>query len=33
MDLDLLDLYGQASDWTSTKVVGAALAARRADDL
>ena len=24
MDLDLLDLYGQASDWTSTKVVGAA---------
>jgi uncharacterized protein (TIGR03086 family) len=24
MDLDLLDLYGRASDWTSTKVVGAA---------
>ena len=24
MDLDLLDLYGQAGDWTSTKVVGAA---------
>jgi uncharacterized protein (TIGR03086 family) len=24
MDLDLLDLYGQASDWTSTKVEGAA---------
>ena len=23
MDLDLLDLYGRASDWTSTKVVGA----------
>ena len=24
MDLDLLDLYGRASDWTSTKVAGAA---------
>ena len=24
MDLDLLDLYGRASDWTSTKVEGAA---------
>jgi uncharacterized protein (TIGR03086 family) len=23
MDLDLLDLYGRASDWTTTKVVGA----------
>ncbi len=23
MDLDLLDLYGRASDWTSTKVAGA----------
>ena len=23
MDLDLLDLYGRASEWTSTKVVGA----------
>jgi hypothetical protein len=23
MDLDLLDLYGRASDWTSTKVMGA----------
>src|SRR5271163_675928 len=23
MDLDLLDLYGRASDWTSTKVEGA----------
>ena len=23
MDLDLLDLYGRASDWTSTEVVGA----------
>jgi uncharacterized protein (TIGR03086 family) len=24
MDLELLDLYGRASDWTSTKVAGAA---------
>jgi uncharacterized protein (TIGR03086 family) len=24
MDLDLLDLYGRASDWSSTKVAGAA---------
>ncbi len=24
MDLDLLDLYGRASEWTSTKVAGAA---------
>jgi uncharacterized protein (TIGR03086 family) len=24
MDIDLLDLYGRASDWTSTKVEGAA---------
>jgi uncharacterized protein (TIGR03086 family) len=24
MDLDLLDLYGRASDWTSSKVAGAA---------
>jgi mycothiol maleylpyruvate isomerase-like protein len=24
MDLDLLDLYGRASDWTSIKVAGAA---------
>ena len=23
MDVDLLDLYGRASDWTSTKVEGA----------
>ena len=23
MDLDLLDLYGRASEWTSTKVAGA----------